>query len=87
MAWGSTYTASGTWQNAAAAAATCTVTWNVTLASAPSGGNGCIIINTTSGIPPSGALGSIGTTSCTIAACVSGSSGVAYAIVGHSIIA
>ncbi len=87
MAWGSTYTATGAWQNAAAAAADCAVTFNVTLPSIPSGGNGCVIVMTLSGGPPSGSLTAFATTGVTVGAPRSGSSGTVHAIVGHSIIA
>ena len=87
MAWGTTYTASANWQNAAAAGADCAITWNVTLATAPSGSNGVTIVTTTSGGPPSGPITGILTTGVTVGLARSGSSGVAYAIVGHSVIA
>lgn len=83
---GLTYTASATWQNAANAVATCAVSWNITLPVVPSGASGYWVINTTSGIPPSAALVSVGTTTVSVGGCVSGSSGIVYGIVGYSMI-
>lgn len=87
MAWGSTYTATGAWQNAADAGAGCAVTFNVTLPAIPSGANGTVVVMTLSGGPPSGALSSFATTGVTVGGARSGSSGTVHAIVGHSIIA
>jgi hypothetical protein len=86
MAWGSTYTASGTW-TATAGGGIASATFNVGLPSAPSGGNGWVSVLTTSGQPPTGAVTAITSALAVVTGTVAASSGHVYAMVGHSIIA
>lgn len=86
MAWGSYYTASGTW-SASAGGGIASASWNVGLPAAPSGGNGMMHVLATSGQPPTGSVTAITSALCVVTGTVANSSGHVYGIVGHSIIA